>query len=754
MSGRIINSHLRYLISFVAFGLVLSVQAVIRYCAPEPLGNDANDGLTPLTPKTFMGIAGALSIDDELRCLPGTYYPTAGNFGGHAFSFSGPVVLRGWNAEQNAPADPEDVIFDLDAKYGLFYSVRGLQVYNLTIRNAHARTYSGGAICLASKSEYYDELAIVSNCIFKANYAYVHAGGAVAASRPATVVGCLFEGNTNDTDAGALYLTQSSQAIGCVFVGNVSKGKGGAVFSSGSQIVGCVFSNNVAISHGGAIYGSADLVRSCTIVSNRTENCGGAYAWNGVNVTVLDDCLISNNVQTANGNWACGGGALFLDNTDYGKLLMTNCTVACNSSAVSGGGIMMRYGSDLDLRDVRFFGNFANATLSNGTLAQNSAGAAIWFINAKNGTNTFVNCTFDGNRYRSDFTVAGGSINSDASVAYLSGCTFKNGTGNFSAAEYAISAAIDMSCCHFLCNTNTGSGVLFSGKSGVVSNCTARKNYSTSGRAGITLSGGNGTTNIYTGCTFENNYSGGGAAGIIVAPAGMFKVEDCVFRTNAWAGGFSTYAAGNVACLQLVNATDYAGLAIDRCIFEGNTNAVAGGTGNNGGAIGFIASKNATAANILVEGTYVRNSLFVNNFGPTHANRRASAIYLSANSTEITIENCTFVAHPDKPPIQYETNPLVPKIGNCAFADNAYNITAELMTHSWQGALADAKLVAPETGDYCPTRNSPLVNTGAFSGWMSGATDLVGKPRVYKDAVDIGCYEYVPENFGFFISLK
>lgn len=733
----------------VALFIVLSIDAslqasTIRYASPT--GDDSKSGLTSDEAKTFYGVMSGVQNGDEIRYLKGTYtvdvqQSSTPNTG--AIVLGGPVTFRGWDGENDRPAKRGEVTIDFGSTGPGYYSLRGISFYDMTILNGKGVTYGGGGICLNSNPSYYGEIPVVSNCIFRGCTATTKSGGALYVARPATVIDCLFEKNDNTSGGAALYASEGAEIVRCTFLNNKTTNEGGAIYSLGAVFTDCAISNNVSGKAGGAIYGTVALAKNCIIVSNCTSDCGGAVAWNSAARQVFTGCLISNNVSLANGNWGCGGGGFFCQ-TAYGLLTLTNCTIACNYSKVSGGGIMMRYGADLTLHNVRFFGNFANATLSTGALAQNAAGAAIWFVNANNGTNTFVDCTFDGNRYRSDFTVSGGSINSDASVAYLSGCTFKNGDGKASAAEYALSAAIDMSRCHFLCNTNTASGALFTGKSGIVSNCTVRNNCSIGSRAGIVLSGGNGTTNVYSDCIFENNYSGGSAAGIIVVSAGMFKIEDCVFRTNAWAGAFSSYAAGNVACLQLVNATDYAGISFERCIFEGNTNAVAGGTGNNGGAIGFIASKNATAANIL-EGTHVRDSLFVRNFGPTHANRKASAIYLSTNSNGIAIENCTFIAHPDKPPVQYETNPTVPKIVNSAFAGNTYDVTAELMTHSWQGALADAKLIAPEAGNFGPKRDSPLVNIGAFAEWMSGATDLAGKPRVHGATVDIGCYEYRPD---------
>lgn len=58
---------------------------------------------------------------------------------------------------------------------------------------------------------------------------------------------------------------------------------------------------------------------------------------------------------------------------------------------------------------------------------------------------------------------------------------------------------------------------------------------------------------------------------------------------------------------------------------------------------------------------------------------------------------------------------------------------------------ADPLFVDALAGDYRLQSDSPCLNAGTNLPWMSAATDLAGNPRIHFGAVDIGCYEYIPE---------
>jgi hypothetical protein len=54
-------------------------------------------------------------------------------------------------------------------------------------------------------------------------------------------------------------------------------------------------------------------------------------------------------------------------------------------------------------------------------------------------------------------------------------------------------------------------------------------------------------------------------------------------------------------------------------------------------------------------------------------------------------------------------------------------------------------------GGYRLRFGSPCIDCGANQGWMSGATDLAGNPRIKCATVDIGCYEYVAAGLPIFV---
>ena len=724
--------------------MALPVSATVRYCAPEPLGNDANDGLTPETPQTFSYSVSHMGNNDELRILAGTYHPAAGALGSHVFNITGPRSFCGWSAQQNSPADPKDVIIDLESKNGLFYSVRGLSVSSVTIQNGYVSSDGGGAICLWSNNAYDTEPAVLSNCVFIANgTASSINGGAVLIKRPTTVVDCCFDGNTGGTDAGALYLSQSSKAIGCTFVGNRAEGKGGALYSGGaSEIVQCVFSNNVSKSFGGAIYGSSDFLQGCTIVSNRSENCGGGYAWSGSALTVLDDCTFSNNVQIANGNWACGGGAMYCDYSG-GRLSMTNCTLVCNRSTCQGGAVLMRYAALFEAFGCKFGGNYAAGTTASG-YAQKGCGAMLWFYDATDGsTNRLADCTVRNHHLNPAAPVgniSGGVIYSTAKTTIVSGCSFSNETCQASYVyEFGGSVSSTVSNCTFACVTNSHSTATLGGVAHVSSSCTVTDCSFRNNQAGkgMLLTGGTATTtNAYRNCVFENNYSRN--APLVSSSAAFLEVADCSFKDNVLNNGYAATAGG--IC---IGAGDK--VAIDRCMFVNNTNDV--NTGASGGAI-FLYSTSAADPS-----SHIRNCLFNGNACGWHANRFGPSICLNAGTTSaIPIENCTFVNHTlGKAPVQClnGTSWTEKNLVNCVFAGNKSAQPSTNLDHSWQGSLVDAGFVDAAAGDYRPAKGSVLVNEGQNAEWMTNAYDLLNSrkvPRIIGGTVDIGCYEYRSES--------
>ncbi len=129
-------------------------------------------------------------------------------------------------------------------------------------------------------------------------------------------------------------------------------------------------------------------------------------------------------------------------------------------------------------------------------------------------------------------------------------------------------------------------------------------------------------------------------------------------------------------------------------------------------------------------------------------------IDMSANAT---LTNCTVSANQvtARGASIYNYSGNRPKVVNCAFADNvaqagaAYEIVGNFVFSHCAGDFeADGVATPADLGfknasgrNYRLRPGSPLVNAGLTAGWLRGALDLDGRPRVNGGAVDIGCYE-------------
>ncbi len=150
----------------------------------------------------------------------------------------------------------------------------------------------------------------------------------------------------------------------------------------------------------------------------------------------------------------------------------------------------------------------------------------------------------------------------------------------------------------------------------------------------------------------------------------------------------------------------------------------------------------------------VRNCLVVRN-NPQNPSGYASSYSIYAKGG--TVENCTVADNGATGPTGIYaddgasvTNCLV--VGNLAATDATavYGGNATRFTR----CLGDRVLINGEcfqadtdtvfknfaAGDFRLSASSPAVNKGALLGWMAGATDLAGKPRLVSKP-DIGCYE-------------
>ena len=166
---------------------------------------------------------------------------------------------------------------------------------------------------------------------------------------------------------------------------------------------------------------------------------------------------------------------------------------------------------------------------------------------------------------------------------------------------------------------------------------------------------------------------------------------------------------------------------------------------------------------IQLEGSDVYvNCTFVNNVG---------GLFCKNDAMTVALENCVFWgnsewkcagAHIEEGgygiTYHYAGLPTGVQISNCVFEHASENAglmaVANVDTTGVSSNLscrADAEGVKFNdyaNGDFRPATNSVLVTNGVVLAWMSGATDLAGRPRLNQSLVDIGCYQSDPNAEG------
>jgi hypothetical protein len=229
--------------------------------------------------------------------------------------------------------------------------------------------------------------------------------------------------------------------------------------------------------------------------------------------TIMEDCIVSNNIATGGtggdggnggnasgsngtggngGNGGSGGNGYGGGIYNLGTLLLTNCTLANNAANGGNGGTGGTNGS----------GTFTSYTGNGGTGAP-GAGAGLYNL----GTATIVNCTFSQNAAQSGSSAAAGPSQSGGNG--LTGPTGPNSTGGG------------------ICNLGTETML----------NCTFDQNAVTAGNGGD----GGPASNLSTG---GNGGNGGSGLGGGVYNAGSTGATNCTFANGAATGGIGG-AAGS-----------------------------------------------------------------------------------------------------------------------------------------------------------------------------------------------------------------
>jgi len=184
-------------------------------------------------------------------------------------------------------------------------------------------------------------------------------GGAILCESDSTpsISGCLFENNqvSGSANGGAILAETGLVVVGCSFAGNAAgSGGGGAVFCAGGSplISGCTFEDNSAV-YGGAISLSNTIdarVADCRFTGCTSSRGGAVY----VNITQGD--LFEDNVFSDNSaDWGAG---IYLEECQ--QTLITGNLLTGNRALLYGGGIHIREGSGIDLRENTLAGNLVS----------------------------------------------------------------------------------------------------------------------------------------------------------------------------------------------------------------------------------------------------------------------------------------------------------------------------------------------------------------------------------------------------------
>ncbi len=468
-------------------------------------------------------------------------------------------------------------------------------------------------------------------------------------------------------------------------------------------------SNGVYAAGGRAVYGSMTnrvaidrtiRVRSVngpgvTVIQGQGPVGDGAIrcAYVGSNA-VLSGFTLTNGATLLSGDAAnelSGGGAWCETNA-----VVTNCFLVGNEATSYGGGA---YNGRLD-----------NCTLS-GNSAYSGGGASY---------GTLCDCTLSGNSASSD---GGGATDGTLDNCTLSDNSATSGGG-----------AVDGTLCN--CTLSGNSASFFGGgtANGTLSNCTLSGNSA--------FFGGGAAYGTTYNCTLSGNsaHSGGGSY--------YGTLNSCALSGNSAAsseGGGAAYGT-LYNCTLSGNSARYGGGAADgtvyNCMLSSNSASFYGG-GAYGGTLDNCKLSGNSAS--LYGGGAGYGTLYNCTLSGNSAGGGGGAAYG-------TLYNCTLSgnsASSDGGGAAYSalTNCIV--YGNAASTSGS-NVfggsTAFTCTTPDPGGVGnitnDPQFVDAVSSNFHLKVTSPCINAGAYEGWMVGAMDGDGNPRIAHGVVDMGAYEY------------
>lgn len=254
---------------------------------------------------------------------------------------------------------------------------------------------------------------------------------------------------------------------------------------------------------------------------------------------------------------------------------------------------------------------------------------------------------------------------------------------------------------------NAYMGVVVSNINAVVSGFTVKRGSGSWG-FNVVVSGGGTVTNCHLiNCKAQDGEGGGGAM-----LGGNAMLVDCVITNNLGGKrgpGVLVYAGGNYIYKGTNNV-------IRNCLIAGNHNPSA--TQSGGGICSWSGDARIESCTVMY------------NSGPNCGG-------IDRTSGTLHVVNCVVLHNETKKGMADEANirNLTSCTYSCTLAPSGLG-TGCINTN-------DAVLEADGTGAYKLSFASACVDAGSSLGWMAGAKDLWGNPRITGGTADMGCHEYV-----------
>ena len=557
-------------------------------------------------------------------------------------------------------------------------------------------TLQGGGSAIDGRCFFFKSPIVVCGVTITNFYTSSSAAAVYSTDRQAMITNCIVNCNEAAANCGAVYQVK---AVECSFSGNHSKKVSGV--GSTSDFINCnVISNSFAA---GSNWQKGGLIRNSTASGCKfgfVSLPGNATYGVMISESTLTNCTFAN-IQMRSGCYGfcnecelddCDFRDCYIPSTDaiVYKSTLRRCTFERNYGRGTTGCCV----NSSDCYDCTFSDNVLTNTAGYG-----GGGAGIY--------GSYYNCRFNRNVSLGYGNCRGGAL---VTPTYVTNCVF---VGNYSADSAGaigvgnnVSADASLVVDSFFTNNvavkygGTVYGV-------TVSNCVINGSLLTGG-----LNGGGGyncrvRNSLVECCTMTNKTNGTGYGGAGLAGG---SAVNCTIRLNC-----DVYYGTAAACYNV---------AMTNCLVYGN---VATGWGPGGGGAIISASASQPAVNC----TIVSNTPI-----STYAACRGSFVNCIMADNDIDVKGDTTLDHCIYVSKQSGTGSEIA----CIQVDSSSKIRFKTLDFNDKMACF-------------LKRNSPAVNKGANLNYNSQDLDLAGNPRLFGEAVDIGCYEYIP-GIGFLVFLQ